>query len=156
MSVGIPPFQSFLDEHQENVYRFLVSLVGFQEAEDCFQETMLAALRAYPRLRPDSNLRGWVLTIAHRKALDHQRTRGRRAVPVAEVADSKVESDAGGAGEVWTQVRDLPSKQRTAIVLRFAGDLPHDDIGHILGCSEDAARRNVHEGLKKLREVWTQ
>jgi len=156
MDVGIPPFQSFLDEHREDVYRFLVSLVGFQEAEDCFQETMLAAMRAYPRLRPNSNLRGWVLTIAHRKALDHQRTRGRRAVPVAEVADSRVESDEGDAAEVWMQVRDLPSKQRAAIVLRFASDLAHDDIGRILGCSEDAARRNVHEGLKRLREVSAQ
>jgi RNA polymerase sigma factor (sigma-70 family) len=156
MTVGIPPFQSFLDQHREDVYRFLVSAVGYQEAQDCFQETMLSALRAYPRLRSDSNLRAWVLTIAHRKALDHQRARVRRAVPVAEVADGKVEPGGTDNGEVWVQVRKLPSKQRAAIVLRFANDLAHDDIGRILGCSGDAARRNVHEGLKKLREVSPQ
>ena len=60
--------------------------VGRGDAEDCFQETFLAALRAYPKLRDGGNLRGWLLTIAHRKAIDHHRARGRRPVPVAEVA----------------------------------------------------------------------
>ena len=51
-------------------------------------------------------------------------------------------------------MRKLPGKQRAAVVLRFASDLPHDEIGRVLGCSEEAARRNVHEGLKKLRSTW--
>ncbi len=61
--------------------------VGRGEAEDCFQETFLAALRAYPRLDDTSNLRGWLLTIAHRKAIDHHRANGRRPMPVAEVVE---------------------------------------------------------------------
>jgi len=36
-------------------------------------------------------------------------------------------------------------------VLRFVGDLPHREIASAIGCSEDAARRSLHEGLKKLR-----
>ena len=75
-----------------DVLGFLVAAVGPQEAEDCFQETFLAALRAYPRLEDDRNLRGWLLTIAHRKAIDHHRARGRRAVPAGspeEVAEGK-------------------------------------------------------------------
>src|SRR5450631_2498359 len=92
MSSALPPFQRFLDSHREAVWRFLVSSVGRVEAEDCFQETFIAALRAYPRLRSDSNLRAWVLTIAHRKALDAHRGRARRAVPIAEpsAADGRV------------------------------------------------------------------
>ena len=82
MSDGLPPFQRFLDTHRDAVWRFLVSSVGRADAEDCFQETFIAALRAYPRLRADSNLRAWVLTIAHRKSLDAHRARARRAVPM--------------------------------------------------------------------------
>jgi RNA polymerase sigma factor (sigma-70 family) len=150
-----PPFQWFLDQHRDDVYRFLVAAVGAQEADDCFQETFLSAMRAYPRLRPDSNVRAWVLTIAHRKALDSHRARGRRPLPVADpperaAGNGAVEPDAA----LWAQVRKLPGKQRAAIALRFAGDLPHDQIGRVLGCSEEAARRNVHEGLKKLRTTW--
>ena len=77
-----PPFQAFLDEHREHVYRFLVACVGRQDADDCFQETFISAMRAYPRLRNGSNLRSWVLTIAHRKAMDNHRARSRRPVPM--------------------------------------------------------------------------
>jgi RNA polymerase sigma factor (sigma-70 family) len=153
MSVSIPPFQAFLDEHREYVYRFLVASVGPQEADDCFQETLLSALRAYPRLRANSNLKAWVLTIAHRKALDTHRARRRGAVPVAETPERPA-FDGPEENGVWEEVRTLPGKQRAAIVLRFANDLDHYEIGRVLGCSEEAARRNVHEGLKKLREVW--
>lgn len=150
-----PPFQWFLDEHRDHVYRFLVAAVGSQDADDCFQETFLSAMRAYPRLRANSNMRAWVLTIAHRKALDSHRSRGRRPLPVGEVperpsTDGAAELDA----ELWDEVRKLPAKQRAAVALRYAGDLPHDQIGRVLGCSEEAARRNVHEGLKKLRSTW--
>jgi RNA polymerase sigma factor (sigma-70 family) len=155
MSVSIPPFQRFLDGHREDVYRFLVASVGPQEADDCFQETLLSALRAYPRLRARSNLRAWVLTIAHRKALDSHRARARRPLPVAEVRDEVAPTNDHRDEELWNAVRELPTKQRTAVVLRFANDLPHGEIGRVIGCSEEAARRNVHEGVRKLREVMT-
>ena len=132
---------------------FLIAAVGPQEAEDCFQETFLAALRAYPRLDDDSNLRGWLLTIAHRKAIDHHRGRKRRPEPVGDPPEVAVrDREPSGAG-VWHAVAALPPKQRTAVALRFACDMPHREIAAALGGSEDAARRNVHEGIKKLREV---
>jgi RNA polymerase sigma factor (sigma-70 family) len=146
-----PPFQGFLDEHREDVYRFLVSAVGREDADDCFQETFLSALRAYPRLSNGTNLRAWVLTIAHRKAVDSYRSGRRRPVPVAEVPERAGEPKAETDEELWSEVRRLPAKQRAAIVLRFANDLAHDEIGRVIGCSEEAARRNVHEGLKTLR-----
>ena len=66
------------DEHAQAVLAFLNGAVGSSEAEDCFQETMLSALRAYPRLGDASNLRGWLFTIARRKAIDAHRARARR------------------------------------------------------------------------------
>lgn len=149
-----PPFQAFLDDHREHVYRFLVACVGRQDADDCFQETFISAMRAYPRLRNGSNLRSWVLTIAHRKALDSHRARGRRAVPMADLPERATNDGEAHDEELWAEVRKLPGKQRAAVVLRFASDLPHEEIGRVIGCSEDAARRNVHEGLSKLRSTW--
>jgi RNA polymerase sigma factor (sigma-70 family) len=179
MSANAPvPFQRFLDAHRDEVWRFLVASVGANDAEDCFQETFIAALRAYPRLHAGSNLRAWVLTIAHRKALDAHRGRARRALPVAEIAALErpagargsaspsarglaldpTRSPAGGSpaaverdGELWQAVRDLPPRQRSAVALRFLADLPHRDIASAIGCSEEAARRSLHEGLAKLR-----
>jgi RNA polymerase sigma factor (sigma-70 family) len=150
----LPPFQVLLDRHADDVLAVLRGAVGRGEAEDCFQETFLAALRAYPRLRSGENLRGWLITIAHRKAIDHHRASGRRPLPVAEPADvaSEEQEPDVGEGEVWTLVRELPPKQRAAVTLRFASDLPHAEIAAALGCSPAAARRSLHEGIKRLRE----
>jgi RNA polymerase sigma factor (sigma-70 family) len=145
------PFQRFLDQHRDDVWRFLVASVGRDAADDCFQETFLAAMRAYPRLRANSNHRAWILTIANNKALDHHRARARRAIPVEQVPDIAVHDGEPRDGETWARVRELPPKQRAAVLLRYAGDLTHREIAAALGCSEEAARRSAHEGLKKLR-----
>jgi RNA polymerase sigma factor (sigma-70 family) len=143
----LPPFQALIDEHAGDVMALLRVAVGRQGAEDCFQDTFLSALRAYPKLSDASNLRGWLITIAHRKAVDHHRANGRRPVPVAEVAVEGPEPDDG----VWALVGALPPKQRAAVTLRYAGDLPHAEIAAALGCSPEAARRSLHEGIKRLR-----
>lgn len=150
---ALPPFQTVLDEHSAAVMAILQGAVGRDGAEDCFQETFLAALRAYPKLGDASNLRGWLLTIAHRKAIDHHRARGRNPVPVAEVSEVAVENGIPERDErLWAAVGALPPKQRAAVALRYGSDLPHSEIGAALGCSPEAARRNLHEGLKRLRK----
>jgi DNA-directed RNA polymerase specialized sigma24 family protein len=153
--VSPPPFQTFLERHRDAVYRFLVFSVGPDAADDCLQETFTAALRAYPRLMDGSNLRAWVLTIAHRKAIDAHRSRGRRPVPVPEVPDQPAPAVSLPDPGLWESVGKLPPKQRAAIVLRFVSDLPFRQIGSILDCSEPAARQNVREGLAQLREEYT-
>jgi RNA polymerase sigma factor (sigma-70 family) len=150
--MGLPPFQAVLDAYADDVYRFLVYLVGSQEADDCFQETFLAALRGYPRLRSNSNVRSWLLKVAHNKAIDHIRARRRQPVPVQEV-DLGVDEEILASREVWRRVQLLPEKQRLAVAYRFACDLSYREIAKILGTSEPAARQDVSAGLKRLREV---
>ena len=150
----LPPFQALIDEHRSEVLGFLRAMVGSDEADDCFQETFLAALRAYPRAEA-GNLRAWLFTIARRKAIDHHRADARRPTPAGEpaaVADGLISSRAGGLdGEVWSHVAALPNKQRAAVALRFVADLRYREIGSALDCSEAAARRSVHDGLRNLR-----
>jgi RNA polymerase sigma factor (sigma-70 family) len=147
-----PPFQSLLDEHAREVLAFLRAMVGPVEAEDCFQETFLAALRAYPRLERHDELRAWLFTIARRKAIDAERARRRRPTPLAELPEPATNHTGPGEDDrVWTIVAGLPPKQRAAVALRYACDLRFREIASALDCSEEAARRSVHEGLKKLR-----
>jgi RNA polymerase sigma factor (sigma-70 family) len=153
-----PPFQRLLDEYAGDVLRFCVASVGPVDGDDVFQETVVAALRAYPKVRHTDNLKGWLLTIAHNKALDHHRARARRAIPAEDVEPA---GSANGAGPdlrddaLWDAVHDLPPKMRGAVLLRFVGDLSHREIAQALGSSEDAARRSLADGLAKLRTEWT-
>src|SRR3979490_2669677 len=89
--VDLPPFQALIDAHGSDVHRFLLATVGATAADDCYQDTWIAALRAYSRVRSAANLRGWVLTIAHRKSFDHFRARRRQAEPVGDVPETATE-----------------------------------------------------------------
>jgi RNA polymerase sigma factor (sigma-70 family) len=154
--VRLPPFQTLLDAHGRDVHRFLVASVGRIDADDCYQETWLAALRAYPKLRDASNLRSWIFTVAHRKVIDHARARRRIAVPVGDVPEPATANEAANPhdDDLWARVRNLPPKQRTALALRYVADAGYDEISNVMGTSEDAARRNVHEALKRLRTEY--
>jgi RNA polymerase sigma factor (sigma-70 family) len=151
--MDLPPFQRLLEEHRMDVYRFLVAAVGTQEAEDCFQETFLSALRAYPRLRDAENLRGWLITIATRKAMDHWRASRRRPMPVETVPELAAPERADGDPELWRAVGALPPMQRAAVIHRYVLDLPYAEVAEALGCSEEAARANAYEGRRKLRAM---
>ena len=151
----LPPFSALLDLHGSAVHRFLIASVGPADADDCYQETCIAALRAYPKLEHADNLRGWLLTIAQRKAIDAHRARARRPVPVADPPERRTAGEPGtplNGQPLWARVRQLPEKQRMAVFLRSVADLSYADLARTLDCSQDAARRSVHEGLKKLRE----
>jgi RNA polymerase sigma factor (sigma-70 family) len=151
--VKLPPFQVLLDEHAADLHRFLVAAVGPHDGADCFQETVISALRAYPGVRNDENLRGWLFTIAHRKVIDLARRNSRHAIPMGDPPDTgHLERDPTGDDELWAAVRRLPPKQRSAVVQRYLLDRPYAEVAETLGCSEDAARQNVRAGLRRLRE----
>ena len=148
-----PPFQRFLDEQRDVVWRFLVAAVGRDAADDCFQETFLAALRGYPKLRDASNLRAWVMTIADRKAIDHHRSRTRAAVPVGDAPEPREhERRTSPATSRRAACRALPPRQRSVLLLRYAGDMTHAQVAAALGCSEEASRQAARDGLARLRK----
>lgn len=150
------PYQRFYREQSPTVARFLTGMLGPDDAEECLQETFLAALRAFDRF-DGRNPRAWVLAIARRKAIDAHRARSRRPLPVPDAGDAAPASSGDlPDSTIWADVADLPDKQRTALVLRYALDLRHREIGAVLDCSEAAARRNVHEGIVKLRARYTE
>jgi RNA polymerase sigma factor (sigma-70 family) len=153
--VSLPPFQRLVDDHATELHRFLVGCVGPDAAEDCLQETFMAALRAYPRLRHADNLRAWLYTIAHRKATDTIRLRTRRPTfgldGMGPGVEPRTEATTPADDELWTAVRHLPAKQREAVVHRYVLDLDYREIASRMGTSEEAARQNVSAGLRRLR-----
>lgn len=138
------------------VLRVCRAVLGDADAEDAWSETFLAALRAYPELPPDANVAAWLVTIAHRKAIDAVRARTRRAVPV-DVLPERVEPEKPrwspelGDTELWDALRALPHKQRHAVAYHYLAGLPYREIAEITGGSTDAARRAAADGVRALR-----
>jgi len=152
VALPLPPFTTLVEQHRNAVWAYLVSVAGPANAPDLLQDTLLSALRAYPSVRDASNLRSWLLSVAHSRVVDDVRRRQRRPEVVTDDLPHDAVADPTIDDELWTRVRRLPEKQRHAVVLRFVGDLPYADIADLVGCSEPAARQNVRAALARLRE----
>ncbi len=146
--------------HGTAVLRVCRALVGLQDAEDVWQETFLAALRAYPSTEV-LNYQAWLVSIARNKAMDHHRTAGRLPIPassplsgpdgVDDVAHAVVSGE--DAAMVWAALGLLPKKQREAVVYHHLAGLRHAEVAELLGNSEAAARRAAADGMKGLRKL---
>ena len=150
--MALPPFAVVIEEHRTAVWGYLCATVGPASAPDLLQDTLLSALRAYPSLRDASNLRSWLLSVAHSRVVDAARAKGRRPEVLGEVPERRATTPVESDPVLWKAVDALPEKQRHAVVLRFVGDLPYAEIGELAGTSEAAARQNVRAGLARLRE----
>ncbi|WP_418064399.1 RNA polymerase sigma factor [Pimelobacter simplex] len=149
------PFEQVVTQHGPAVLRVCRVLLGSHDAEDAWSETFVAALRAYPDLPADANVEAWLVTIAHRKAIDVLRATGRRPLPVDELPETA--TDPGPPppdDDLWAAVRALPAKQRQAVAYRYVVGLPYAEIAAILGGSIDAARRAAADGIKNLRTTY--
>jgi RNA polymerase sigma factor (sigma-70 family) len=154
VSRRLPPFERFLESNRMAVFRYLTAAVGPIDADDVFQETFLAALRAYPRCTEADRLDRWILRIASRKAIDHHRGVARRPIPVASLPERPTEADppANGFGPAMVAVRELPARQRDAVAYRHILGFSVADTASLMRCSEEAVRASAYQGLRKLKD----
>jgi RNA polymerase sigma factor (sigma-70 family) len=153
--VTLPPFEKVVAEHGAVVLRVCRVVLGPDDAEDAWSEAFLAALRAYPQLPPDADVRAWLITIAHRKALDGYRSRRRAPLPVDAVPDRRAaDAEEPPDPELLAAVDALPDKQRHVVAYRYLADLGYPEIAAIVGGTEAAARRSAADGIATLRRNY--
>jgi RNA polymerase sigma factor (sigma-70 family) len=150
------PFEQIVTDHGPVVLRVCQAVLGPQEAEDAWSETFLSALKAYPDLPPDANVEAWLVTIAHRKAIDVTRAAARRPVPVETLPEhpSRTGRPEDWDGDLWRVLRALPDRQRQAVAYHYLAGLPYKEIADLCGGSTDAARRAAADGIKALRTTY--
>lgn len=151
------PFEAIVAEHGALVMRVCRALLGPADADDAWSETFLSALQAYPELRPGSNVKGWLVTIAHRKAIDQIRVRARVPVPSGDLPEGQPSGVPGPEppdADLHSALAALPPKQRGAVVYRYLADLPYAEVAALLECSQAAARRSAADGIASLRRFY--
>jgi RNA polymerase sigma factor (sigma-70 family) len=146
------PFERVVAAHGPAVLRVCRAVLGPTDADDAWSETFLAALRAYPELPADANVEAWLVTIAHRKAIDVTRATARRAVPVAAAPEGPAPA-AGSDPDLVAAVAALPPKQRHAVAYHYLTGLPYAEIAGLIGGTPTAARRAAADGIAALRRT---
>jgi RNA polymerase sigma factor (sigma-70 family) len=149
-----PPFEKVVTQHGAIVLRVVRALLGYADADDAWSDTFLAAMKAYPGLPADANLEAWLVTIAHRKAIDIHRATSRRAIPIAHPPDTPSRDQADDCHLDLTEaVAALPTKQRQAVAYHYLAGLPYAEIATVLDTSAAAARRAAADGIAALRRI---
>ncbi|MGH7796839.1 MAG: RNA polymerase sigma factor [Candidatus Binatia bacterium] len=162
------PFEQIVQQHERGIMRYLLRVSGNrQDAADLFQETWLRAYRAYPRLKPESDVRPWLYAIAVNLSRNRARDGARRArVLVADdqenpaadrigkVHRSLDENDGYAAVHMRELMAALPAKQREALHLRYFAGLDYAEIAAAVDCSQQSARANVSQAIRKLKSMW--
>jgi RNA polymerase sigma factor (sigma-70 family) len=148
------PFETVVVDHGPTVLRVCGAVVGPVDADDAWSETFLSALKAYPDLPADANVEAWLVTIAHRKAIDLIRARTRRAFPTDTVPEAPTAPHQHSDDDLAEALARLPNKQKQAVAYHYLAGLPYSDVAAILGGSTDAARRAAADGIAALRRTY--
>ena len=145
-------FGELLERHEKEIFAYALRLVGDRDdADDVYQETFLAAFRAWPPPRRGQE-RAWLYRIATNKVIDRAR-RAKHLVRLKDLRLAAPDRDGVALADLAAAIKVLPAGQRAAFVLRKVEGLAYADVARALDCSEDAARQRVAEATKKVREA---
>jgi RNA polymerase sigma factor (sigma-70 family) len=158
---GKQPFETVVTTHGATVLRVCRAVLGPADADDAWSETFLSAMKAYPDLPASANIEAWLVTIAHRKAIDITRAIARRAIPVTETPETAPAPSADAPdphldldADLTAALANLPAKQKQAVAYHYLAGLAYADVAAILGGSPDAARRAAADGIATLRRSY--
>jgi RNA polymerase sigma-70 factor (ECF subfamily) len=159
---GKPPFEELYRDFVNRIYAYVRTQVGSQaDAEDVTSHVFIKAWEAYPRYEPQgATPASWLFRIARNAALDHLRSSNRKQRLARAVAHEPTELEDPALmaterlqhQELLILVEQLPERQREAISLRHSG-LSFQEVGAILGSSEDAAKMLYHRAVRALRDA---
>jgi len=152
------PFEAVVADHGPAVLRICRAVLGPVDADDAWSETFLSAMKAYPDLPADANVEAWLVTIAHRKAVDVTRARGRQAIPAGDLPQTPAAAETERDDDLADALAHLPDKQKQAVAYHYLAGLPYTEVAAILGGSTDAARRaaadGIADGIAALRRTY--
>jgi RNA polymerase sigma factor (sigma-70 family) len=148
-------FEAVVSDHGAAVLRVCRAVVGPDDADDAWSETFLSAMKAYPELPADANVEAWLVTIAHRKAVDVTRARARHAIPTDDLPEPPSAPGAERDDDLADALTRLPDKQKRAVAYHYLAGLPYAEVAAILGGSTDAARRAAADGIATLRRTYS-
>src|SRR4051794_39625212 len=149
MIAAVSSFEDFYAETHRRMRASLVVAVGDKDmAFDAVDEAYARAFLAWERVATMEAPQAWVYRVALNVVRRRARRRSmeerllRRTTPPPELPPA--------AGEVWLVVRDLPERQRLAVVLRYLGDLTEAQIAQVMGIQRGTVSRTLADAHHAL------
>lgn len=162
-------FNTLMTRYRKPVINFVYRLVqNGSAAEEIAQDVFVNIYLARQRYEPTARFSTWLFTVATNMALKHLKRKKRW------ISESEADPDAGRtyaahpegkpsaldrvvdrelAVLVREAVRNLPEKERTAIVLCKYHDFSYQEIAQIMKCSLGAIKTHIHRGKLRLRDM---
>lgn len=151
-------FADLIDLQYDFIFRVAYKWLGDQgDAEDITQTVVIKLAKAVRQFDGRSKFSSWLYRVTLNVVRDHQRQsmrRGRNVEALSLVGVSHTPStqeDQTAANEIWTAVRQLPEKQRDAMLMIYAEEMSHAECAAIMGCKEKTVSWYVHEAKKTLK-----
>ncbi|MFD9950164.1 RNA polymerase sigma factor [Nonomuraea sp. NPDC059023] len=145
--------------HASLVRSYLRRLIPWQEVDDVSQVVFAEVWRSRERYDPDRSLETWLLSIAHRRAVDHLRVRRLSTVSLDVVADppgqdGRVDIERlADRDRVRQALAVLPDPQREAIELAYYGELSQREIAERLHVPLGTVKARTARGLHRLHTL---
>ena len=154
-------FEQVYRQSYRKVFNFAKRLCNNSElAEDVTQETFLRAYAAFDTCRDDTRIEKWLMRIVHNVFVDTKRREKRRITAVSEsfftedgfldqVADTHQTIEEILTGNncdpvVAQVVASLKPQSKELLRLVYVEQMPHEEIGRLLGVGTGATRSRVH------------
>lgn len=143
-------FEDFVRARGRALLRYGYVLTGNpHDAADLVQEALLKLSDRWRGVRNKQDPEGYVRTIMTRQHVSWWRRR-RKEDLTAEPPEGSYH-DTHSFGEIWRDLRALPPKQRTVLVLRYYEDLADEEIAQLMGISRATVRSQAFRALATLR-----
>lgn len=151
-------FERVFEAHQKEVVTLAYMLCGDAEtardaAAEAFARTYeqwrrgrVVRVEGYVRRAVTNQVNSHFRRVGRQRAFERRRAgEGRAATPHVEKVEAR--------DRVRGLIRQLPARQRTAVVLRYWADLPDAEIAEMMGCPLGTAKSLLARGMARLREA---
>ena len=153
-------FSRLVERYYTTIFRVAYKWCGDQaDAEDIAQDVCVKLGQAIRGFKGASAFSSWLYRVTLNAVRDHQRSAQRQAQKAAALAlvvetehtpDMETEMTHE---QIWQQVRELPEKQRDAVMLIFGEDMSHRQAAEIMECAESTVSWHIHEAKKRLKDM---
>lgn len=161
-------FETLAAEHERAIYLLCLRMTGNrQDAQDCAQEALLRAFRAYSRFRGEARFKTWLYRIAHNACVDSLRAR-RADVSLEHLREAGFDApdtraptpylameEAQRRQALLRAIGQLPVDQRAVLTLRDIQGLSYEEIADVLDTPEGTVKSRLNRARERLRALLT-